>query len=85
MIHIRKIILSSDPTDTLGAVAETMCAVSRHHQADVEIIYRGITLHKSLGDGLNRQAIETLFHAFEAERLHSRVSPWQSPTTGERK
>jgi hypothetical protein len=85
MIQIRKIILSSDPTDTLGAVAESLCAVSRHHQADVEIIYRGITLHKSLGDGLNRHAIETLFHALEAERLHSRVSPWQSPITGDKK
>ena len=73
MIHIQRIILSAHPTDSLIAVAETMCNLSRRHSCEVEATYNGVRLLKGIADGFNRYDIERVYHETLAREQHKRV------------
>lgn len=75
MISIQRIIITAHPTDTLAAVAETMCNLSRRHYCMVEVDYNGVRLFKAVGDGFNRLDIEAVYHATLAREQHKRVGP----------
>lgn len=80
MISIFRITLSAHDTDSLIALAETMCNLSRRHCAEVEATYQGVRLLKGIADGINRHDIERVFYETLAREQHKRIEPMKAFT-----